>query len=78
MAALADTAAIAVAVGRKPSTIRYWASRGWLERKGTGHHGRALYDVEEADELARRLALDNASDVRQHQDDSGCSAPSAT
>lgn len=78
MAALADTAAIALSVGRPEATIRYWAHRGWLARRGTGPRGRALYDVTEAGELAAKLAaLDNGPDVRQHQDDSQESAQRA-
>jgi hypothetical protein len=78
MAALADTAAIALATGRRPATIRYWAHRGWLHRRGTGPHGRALYDLTEASELAAKLAaLDNPPDVRQHLDDSQESAQRA-
>jgi hypothetical protein len=75
MAALADTEAIALSVGRTAATVRWWAHKGWLERKDTGHHGRALYDVDEAAALAERLALDNAPDVHQHQDDCGVSVP---
>jgi hypothetical protein len=59
---LADTQAIAALTGRKPATIRSWAHRypRRLPRRGTGEHGRALYDVEEAEELAMSLtALEN-------------------
>ena len=35
----------------KPSTVRSWAHRGYLTRQGTGPHGIALYDVEEAEAL---------------------------
>jgi hypothetical protein len=50
---LADTAAIALLTGRKPSTIRWWAKRGHLTRYGTP--ARAMYDVEEAErEAAKR------------------------
>lgn len=78
MAALADTAAIAVLVGRPESTVRYWAHRGWLHRHGTGPHGRALYDVTEAQELAAKLAaLDKPADLHQHHDHSQESAQSA-
>ena len=54
---LADTQAIAVITGRKPATIRSWAHRypDRLPRRGTGKHGRALYDVEEAEQLAMSL-----------------------
>jgi hypothetical protein len=78
MAALADTAAIALSVGRPEATIRWWAFKGWLKRRGTGPHGRALYDLTEASELAAKLAaLDNPPDVRQHLDDSQESAQRA-
>jgi len=78
MAGLADTAATALSVGRPEPTIRYWAHRGWLKRRGTGPRGRALYDLTEAAELAGRLAaLDKPPDVRQHLDDSQESAQSA-
>ena len=64
---LGDTKAIAFLTGRKPATIRRWASKGWLHRAGTGPHGRALYDLAEAEELAAKLAgLDNPPDVREH------------
>jgi hypothetical protein len=57
MAALADTAAIALLVKRKPATIRSWALRyrDELPRRGTGRHGRALYDVTDAEKLAARI-----------------------
>ena len=78
MAALADTAAIALAVGRSPVTIRRWASKGWLARKGTDSHGRALYDLTEAADVAAELAeLDNPPDVGEHLDDSQESAQRA-
>ena len=67
MAALADTETIAFMVNRPPSTIRRWAHNGWLQRRGTGHHGRALYDVTEATTLATRLKLDNTRDMGEHQ-----------
>jgi hypothetical protein len=74
---LADAQAVAIATGRPPSTIRRWAHKGWLERHGTDARGRVLFDVEAAQELARRLALDKAPDVREHQDDSQESAQRA-
>lgn len=74
MAALADTAAIALATGRPESTIRYWAHRGWLTRHGTGPRNRALYDLTEATQLAQRLTLDNPPDMRQHSEHSQESA----
>ena len=66
MAALADAQAIAIATGRKPSTIRSWANRGLLERRGTDARGRTLYDLAEATQLASRLALGNHSHHVQH------------
>jgi hypothetical protein len=52
---LADTQAIALLTGRAPATVRSWAHRGLLARRGTGPRGRALYDVGEAERLAARL-----------------------
>jgi hypothetical protein len=57
--------AIAVLTGRQPGTIRSWASRRMLTRHGTDGHGRALYSVDEALELARRL--DSHGERVQHQ-----------
>jgi hypothetical protein len=73
---LADTQAIAILTGRPESTIRSWAHRGLIGRKGTGKRGLALYDIDEAQELARRLGhVDNSADVRQHQERSRTVAP---
>jgi hypothetical protein len=55
---LADAHGIALITGRKPSTIRSWASRGHLTRHGTSPQGRTLYNVEEAEELAARLMVE--------------------
>ena len=52
---LADTQAIALLTGRAPATIRSWAHRGLLSRRGTGPRNRALYSVTEAAGLAARL-----------------------
>lgn len=51
---LADAQAIALITGRKPATIRSWASRGLLPRHGTRGR-RVLYDVEEAQALATSI-----------------------
>ena len=48
---LADTQAIAFMTHRAPATIRSWAHRGLLERRGTGPRGIALYSVEEAESV---------------------------
>lgn len=36
---------------RKPSTIRTWAHRGHLTRRGTDYRGRALYYLEDAEAI---------------------------
>lgn len=48
---LADTQAIAFMTQRTPATIRSWAHRGLITRRGTGLHGIALYAVEDAEAL---------------------------
>jgi hypothetical protein len=53
---LTDTQAIALMTGRPAATIRSWAHRGLLTRHGTGHRRRALYSIDEASELATRMA----------------------
>lgn len=63
---LADTAAIAVATGRKAATIRSWAHRDLLARRGTDQRGRTLYDIDEAQALAIRLHGGNTRDLVQH------------
>ena len=61
---LADTRAIAHILDRPESTIRWWAHKGWLTRHGTTK--RALYDIDEAQELDTLLKLDNHPDQPQH------------
>lgn len=66
---LADTQAIAHMFQRQPTTVRSWALRyrEQMPRRGTGPHNRALYDVEEAEEIARKLAQGgNARGTVQH------------
>ena len=63
---LADTEAIAHLVKRPQPTIRWWAHRGLLTRRGTGPHRRALYDIDEAKELADSRQLDNHPDLGKH------------
>ena len=48
---LADTHAIALMTRRAPSTIRSWAHRGHLQRRGTDWRGRALYALEDAEAI---------------------------
>jgi hypothetical protein len=38
---------------RSPALIRKWAHRGLLQRHGTDHKGRALYDLDEAEQLLK-------------------------
>ena len=79
---LADTQAVALAVRRAPSTIRCWAHNNLITRKGVDGKGRALYDLDEAADLAAGLdaaenavCLDKAPDLRQHLEDIRSSAP---
>jgi hypothetical protein len=55
-AVLVDTQAAAVAVGVAPVTVRSWAHRGWLERKGTGSGNRAVWDLGKVYDVAAALA----------------------
>ena len=48
---LADTHAIAILTSRTPSTIRTWAHRGRLTRRGTDWRGRALYSLDDAEAI---------------------------
>jgi hypothetical protein len=52
---LVDTVSAAVAVDRPKSTIRAWAHRGLIVRKGQDGRGRALYDLAEVYQVAKRL-----------------------
>ena len=55
---LVDTQAAAVAVQVAPATVRSWAHRGYLERKGTGPgSGRVgLYDLGQVYSVAAAIA----------------------
>lgn len=74
---LADTGAIAWLLDVPAATIRTWARRYPVELPRQGTRGRrTLYDVTDAKRLHARLRhagpgghIDNARDVRQHQDD---------
>ena len=59
--ALADTQAIAFMLKVAPGTVRSWASRGHLARRGTSADGRALYDTDEAGDLAGRMREQEAA-----------------
>jgi hypothetical protein len=54
---LAPVPAVALACGRPESTIRSWILRypDELPSHGTSHDGYALYDIDEAQTLARHL-----------------------
>ena len=67
---LADTQSIAFMTGVTPATVRSWAHRGHLTRRGTGPRGTALYDVEEADAL-----IDNRRHTLQRWEPSSTTAP---
>ena len=54
---LADTKAIAYMLGKPEATIRSWAHRGHLRRRGTGPRQTALYDVDEVLKFATRHGL---------------------
>lgn len=54
---LLDGPALAEALHLHPGTIRNWAHQGLLQRRGTDDKRRALYSLEEADQLTTtRLA----------------------
>lgn len=53
---LADAQALsALTNGTVPAaTIRWWASQGWLTRKGQDDRRRTLYDIDEFTQVAER------------------------
>lgn len=55
---LADTKAIAAFLHRKPATVRSWAHRGRLARRGRDARGRTLYSVEQAQRVAQSAGHD--------------------
>ncbi len=46
--------AIEIRTGIPVGTVRVWATRGKVHRRGRDEHGRVLYDVEEVEDLQRR------------------------
>ena len=52
---MVDTQVVAFVTDRKPATVRSWAHRGLLTRRGTDRRGRALYDLHEVTDLLARL-----------------------
>lgn len=57
---LADTHAIAHMTHVTPATIRKWAQRGHLTRKGTGPRNRALYSITQAEQHAMKRRTQQA------------------
>jgi len=51
---LADGPALAKFFSVSPATVRSWAHRGQLEKRGTDERGRNLYSVAEAQALAEK------------------------
>lgn len=49
---LADALALAALLHVSPATVRSWAHRGRISRRGRDHRGRTLYSVAEATALA--------------------------
>jgi hypothetical protein len=58
---LADGQALALFLDINPGTIRKWASLGYIQRRGTGPRGRAMYDPRE---VTRFAATQRAKNVR--------------
>lgn len=51
---LLDTVALAALLNVRPATVRSWARRRKLTRRGTDDRRRALYSVKQASELVER------------------------
>lgn len=56
MTGLVDAQALALLLDVKAATIRQWARRGKLQRRGKDKQGRTLYDIAEARQLAGQHA----------------------
>ena len=69
---LVDSRAASLATHVPAATIRTWAARGHLARRGTDARGRTLYDLDEVHECAARrgyLDPDTQGDLRSlHRD----------
>lgn len=53
-----STPELARALGVKPSTIRSWRNRGWLERQGLDERGNPLHTLE-AGRAAEKLVCEH-------------------
>ncbi|WNM65735.1 MerR-like helix-turn-helix DNA binding domain protein [Arthrobacter phage Vulpecula] len=62
---LVDSVAAATAAGVKPATLRGWAHRGLLERKGTDSKGRAVYDLADVYRTAGAVRYPRGLNVQQ-------------
>lgn len=56
MTGLVDAQALALLLDVKAATIRQWARRGKLQRRGKDKQGRTLYAIAEARQLAGQHA----------------------
>lgn len=65
---LVDTQAAAIAVGRRPATIRSWIHRGHLTPHGKDRAGRTLVDLAEVYRTATSTSTRNrhTRDSMQH------------
>lgn len=57
---LADALALAALLHVKPATVRSWAHRGRISRRGRDRHGRTLYSIAEASALVTPPTTDSA------------------
>ncbi|ALY08908.1 MerR-like helix-turn-helix DNA binding domain protein [Arthrobacter phage Galaxy] len=62
---LVDTVAAATAAGVPSSTLRGWAHRGLLERKGTDGRGRAVYSLADVYRVAGEVRAGRAGNVQR-------------
>ncbi len=59
---LVDTYALAAFLGIPPATLRSWAHRGKITRRGTSPQGWALYDAAEVAGVAAARRKQSAAD----------------
>lgn len=64
MNGLVDAVALALLLNVQPATIRQWARRGKLTRRGQDKQGRTLYAIAEARSLSAKQAA--ADGTKQH------------
>lgn len=61
---LVDTVAAALAVRVEPSTIRTWANRGKIEKRGKDRRGRSLYSLTDVRRVHSESAQASTSSER--------------